>query len=840
MHRVAIALIIAGLITGGAAAGQEKLPALDDTAAKSAVPWRAQLLSQGADWCGTQEEFLKRFPGGAKDASCFMGPCDNPLNRDAAIPDDSTPIKTIKLFFHLFAQSDGSNPVATGADVEAQMLQLNADYLPARIQFLYDWRYVHDSLYREMRASEQEPMRELYALSPDDQLNVYVVQVQAGFAGQGTFPWDAAALGRNGGIVMDADAFGANHKTLTHEVGHNLGLWHTHHGVTEVPQCSACYERANGFDANRTGDFCADTAPTPVNFYCGPPGGSDGCSLQSWGETDPQNYMGYASDSCWTEFSPQQMGRMHCWMEWLSNWVTEAGDGRIELDQDSYNCDDIVSVRLNDEDLTAEAGAVVTLTSTSGDSETLTLAATTPGSFEGSIHTSGDPVLAEDGVLQVAEGATIRVTYHDAANAAGVPQSRNDAALAVCSAPMVSDVTLRFVGDTFAAISFTTSKPARGAVAYGAACGALSTTPPSSLRTEHTVALKGLTPGAQYHFALIAEDSTRNRTEADNGGSCYTFTTLTDFDTLTEPFDGRPDLAYTTLTFTPAATASGYGLCVEEASTLPASTNGATATFLGDDGSAEVILTGGKTFPFFGEAKPRLWINANGNITFAGGDSSWEGVIEVHNARPRISAMLVDFNPQQGGSILRQQLSDRYVVTYSGVSEFLQNDRSTFQVELFFDGVIRITYLQLEADFGVVGLSRGLGDLDPGVYTDLSASGECFAPPYIEGKAWVEAGTHPALRVITRGLIPPVHYDWLRNGQSLGVDSPTLQLAAVMETDSGRYRAVVHDASKATYVTDPFDLLVLPVGELPAAAGPGIAALITAIAALSLRGRRRR
>ncbi|MFZ1684102.1 MAG: PKD domain-containing protein, partial [Candidatus Zixiibacteriota bacterium] len=88
-------------------------------------------------------------------------------------------------------------------------------------------------------------------------------------------------------------------------------------------QCSSCYEKVGTTDHDLTGDRCADTDPTPLSYSCSPPGGKDTCTGLSWGPTDVQNYMGYSGDACWSEFSPQQMGRMHCWLEdKLSSWTS--------------------------------------------------------------------------------------------------------------------------------------------------------------------------------------------------------------------------------------------------------------------------------------------------------------------------------------------------------------------------------------------------------------------------------------------------------------------------------------------------------------------------------------
>jgi hypothetical protein len=55
------------------------------------------------------------------------------------------------------------------------------------------------------------------------------------------------------------------------------------------------------------------------------------------------------------------------------------------------------------------------------------------------------------------------------------------------------------------------------------------------------------------------------------------------------------------------------------------------------------------------------------------------------------------------------QLIDRVAVTYENIPEFRDDGANTFQVEMFFDGRIRISWLEIGAEDGLVGLSDGLG-----------------------------------------------------------------------------------------------------------------------------------
>lgn len=281
--------------------------------------------------CGTYQHYLATSPrNGALAATCAeLGLCDDPVNRDASIPTQDTPISTYRLSIHVFCDDSGGNCAATQTDIDTAVARLNVDYAPWQIQFVHETEFIASTKYRTLDSSEQWFMKKTYADSPATRLNVYVVDT--GGASWGTFPWDQNALTKQGGIVIHDYWFGANSPLptiLTHEVGHCLGLWHTFHGVDEVTRCSDCYEPA-GRPApvgDVTGDWCSDTNPTPKNTNnCFDPSGTDFCSGNPWVATPYLNYMGY-SHTCPIEFTPQQAGRMHCWTAaWLTGWLQLPG-----------------------------------------------------------------------------------------------------------------------------------------------------------------------------------------------------------------------------------------------------------------------------------------------------------------------------------------------------------------------------------------------------------------------------------------------------------------------------------------------------------------------------------
>ncbi len=126
---------------------------------------------------------------------------------------------------------------------------------------------------------------------------------QAGLAGDNddrvVIAWDAFGRNAPGGPPYDQG------RTLTHEVGHYLGLEHVFVGGCAGDASPGCYT---------TGDLVCDTA-AQVNASFGCPGGQDSCG--GGGVDNIDNYMDYSDDTCMNKFTPEQARRMRCSLE---NW----------------------------------------------------------------------------------------------------------------------------------------------------------------------------------------------------------------------------------------------------------------------------------------------------------------------------------------------------------------------------------------------------------------------------------------------------------------------------------------------------------------------------------------
>lgn len=199
---------------------------------------------------------------------------------------------------------------------------------------------------------------------------------------------------------------------------------------------------------------------------------------------------------------------------------------------------------------------------------------------------------------------------------------------------------------------------------------------------------------------------------------------------VTELFDSLPnDTPYQTFTFTPDGSASYYAPCRQAAASFPTDPTGGTSLVLGDDGTQPVSLSGTSRVLLYGIAYSTIYINSNGSITFGSGDTAYTESLVNHFGRPRVAALFDDLNPEDGGTISWRQLTDRVAVTFQSVPEYNMHNENSFQMELFFDGTIRITVLNLSAVDGLIGLSQGLGVPIDFVESDFTAFGSCDVLP---------------------------------------------------------------------------------------------------------------
>ncbi len=418
--------------------------------------------------------------------------------------------------------------------------------------------------------------------------------------------------------------------------------------------------------------------------------------------------------------------------------------GIITLDRPFYACEGSAVIQVNDCDLNTSNAVVdtVNVQATSGSEpagETILLTETGPATalFRGTVTLSGTNA---PGVLMFSAGDTLTATYIDADDGQGghdVPVSIN--AASECIPPVITNVQLEAVSARRATISFDTNEGATGSIIYGFSCGDRPETfEVTGLRTAHEIEVTGLEDNSNYFFCVGARDAAGNVSINDNAGVCYTFATLPVPDFFTENFGGDFDLDNSSVTFVPNGGFDFYQACAESRPLFPSDPTGGTVISPSDNTPAAVSLSGGAQVRLYGSAYSFVWVNPNGNLTFGtgNGDSDPSESLSDQFRLARVSALFHDLNPSAGGTVSWRQLADRLAVTWQNVPENGGPGQNSFQIEMFFDGVIRITWLGIDATNGIVGLSGGGGLSLDFAETNLSAVGDCGPrPPNTQNQA---------------------------------------------------------------------------------------------------------
>lgn len=213
-------------------------------------------------------------------------------------------------------------------------------------------------------------------------------------------------------------------------------------------------------------------------------------------------------------------------------------------------------------------------------------------------------------------------------------------------------------------------------------------------------------------------------------------------------FSGRNavDLSFSQLLFTPVGRpTTGLGsyenyeaTYLPNAFSLPVAredSEGRARDITSPQDSGVLIPLGTHRVPFFGQPYSQIFAASNGYIAFQGigiEDPLNYPSLDSHFAIPRLSYFFTGSGifgdrvirdriaSYAGGSMWYRLLEDRFVLTYENVPQFnflsplTVGSTSTVQVEMYYSGHIRITYLDAVATKAIIGLSDGRGvPVDP-------------------------------------------------------------------------------------------------------------------------------
>ena len=239
-------------------------------------------------------------------------------------------IVTIPVYVHIITDSQGNGDISD-SDVQAQIDFLNTSFagldtkgpgyrnsaqqsadVPYRFALQGVQRVANDSWFNLF---DDRPMKAALRVGGPETLNIYSADLGGGLLGYAVFPdwYQSDPIGD--GVVMNYGAWlngpftGYNlGDTLTHEVGHWLGLYHTFQGPGFLSGCV------------RPGDNVSDT-PAEAFPYFGSPdwaGYPDTCTIRrkdapwtaSPGRDPIENFMDYSDDIVMYQFTQGQANRM--------------------------------------------------------------------------------------------------------------------------------------------------------------------------------------------------------------------------------------------------------------------------------------------------------------------------------------------------------------------------------------------------------------------------------------------------------------------------------------------------------------------------------------------------
>jgi hypothetical protein len=194
--------------------------------------------------------------------------------------------------------------------------------------------------------------------------------------------------------------------------------------------------------------------------------------------------------------------------------------GRVTLEHHSYSLLQQVRVRVLDLDMDTNPSAPdqVTVQMTSNTEPTpedvvCIEVGNSTGIFQGAISLGpGSP--SHDGVLQVADGDAITVTYLDADDGTGHSGTRTDTALADGTGPTFTGLSMALPGDGWATLSWSTATDLSTPVTYyiyrAQAPGGQDFGSPIASTSETSYLDGTVTNGLVYYYVVRAEDSVGN------------------------------------------------------------------------------------------------------------------------------------------------------------------------------------------------------------------------------------------------------------------------------------------------------------------------------------------
>ncbi len=229
---------------------------------------------------------------------------------DHLLPDYNTYNYCVKIYIHVIRKDNGTGGQSI-SNVNTAIGFLNMDFNPHGIYFNWDGNidYINDTY------KYYHPTSTVFSINNHtDGVDIYLFgDDSGGWNGMSTGGGQANGIGTLGssfwvsGYHLSPVSLmlpTARSHVISHEMGHVLNLYHTHHGtVTETGDPGQCPELVNGSNSDICGDYITDTPADPkmnlnVDIYTCEWLGSGTDANGAPYDPDEMNIMSYTQPSC--------------------------------------------------------------------------------------------------------------------------------------------------------------------------------------------------------------------------------------------------------------------------------------------------------------------------------------------------------------------------------------------------------------------------------------------------------------------------------------------------------------------------------------------------------------
>ena len=244
------------------------------------------------------------------------------LNSSLQLKSTNNDTYCIKIYFHVIRRSNGTGGQSNGSVNEAFNI-LNQDFNTHDIFFNWDNQidYIDNDRYYN------SPSVGIFDINNHkDGIDIYLFDDSSSSGGRANGVGQSSEFWVSGSYWKSPNNSLAKSHVISHEMGHVLYLWHTHHGTFDEGgnDDNQCKELVNGSNSFKCGDYVVDT---PADPYLDFDVNQTTCEWNSSatdanGHTynpDEKNIMSYTDINCMDYFTPKQGQRMRNAISTLSH-----------------------------------------------------------------------------------------------------------------------------------------------------------------------------------------------------------------------------------------------------------------------------------------------------------------------------------------------------------------------------------------------------------------------------------------------------------------------------------------------------------------------------------------